>query len=83
MGSDDNLGQSKVDTALSFLRAHRIDPARAVFIGDTTHDFETAEALGCDCLFVARGHNSRARLENTGCEVFDSLAAVCERLVNA
>lgn len=81
LGSGDNLGQSKVETALCFLREHGMDPARAAFIGDTTHDFETAEALGCDCFFVARGHNSRARLLATGCPVYDSLSELCERLV--
>ena len=81
LGSGDNLGQSKVETALSFLREHGLDPARAAFIGDTTHDYETAAALGCDCFFVARGHNSRARLLATGCPVYDSLSALCKRLV--
>ena len=83
LGSSDNLGQSKVDTALSFLRAHALDPARTAFIGDTTHDYETAAALGCDCFFVSRGHNSRARLLDTGCPVYDSLSDLCERLVTA
>ena len=83
LGSSDNLGQSKVDTALSFLRAHALDPARTAFIGDTTHDYETAAALGCDCFFVSRGHNSRARLLDMGCPVYDSLSDLCERLVTA
>ena len=83
LGSDDWLGQSKVETALSFLREHGLDPTRAAFIGDTTHDFETAEALGCDCFFIARGHNSRARLLATGCPVYDSILELCERLVTA
>ena len=81
LGSSDNLGQSKVETALGFLRGHGLDPARALFIGDTTHDHETAEALGCDCVFVSRGHNSRARLLATGCPVYASLSELCERLV--
>ena len=83
LGSSDYLGQSKVENARAFLRGHGLDPACAAFIGDTTHDFETAEALGCDCFFVARGHNSRARLLSTGCPVYDSLGELCERLVTA
>ena len=32
-----------------------------------------AEAIGCDCVLVARGHNSRHRLEETGCRVYENL----------
>lgn len=83
LGSGDNLGQSKVETAIGFLHEHGLDPVRTAFIGDTTHDKETADALGCDCFFVARGHNSRERLLATGRPVYDSLSVLCERLVTA
>ena len=76
LGSENNLGKSKVAVALDWLRRHGADPRRTLFVGDTTHDFETAEAIGCDCALVARGHNSRARLVATGCPVFDDLRGV-------
>ena len=76
LGSENNLGKSKVAVALDWLQRHGADPKRTLFVGDTTHDFETAEAIGCDCALVARGHNSRARLEATGCPVFDDLRGV-------
>ncbi len=47
-----------------------------MFIGDTVHDFEVAQAMGVQCVLVANGHNSRSRLEATGVPVFDSLAEV-------
>ena len=76
LGSENNLGKSKVAVALDWLQTHGADPKRTLFVGDTTHDFETAEAIGCDCALVARGHNSRTRLEATGCPVFDDLRGV-------
>lgn len=76
LGSENNLGKSKVAVALDWLQRHGADPKRTLFVGDTTHDFETAEAIGCACALVARGHNSRARLEATGCPVFDDLRGV-------
>ncbi len=76
LGSENNLGKSKVAVALDWLQRHGADPKRTLFVGDTTHDFETAAAIGCACALVARGHNSRARLEATGCSVFGDLRGV-------
>jgi glycerate kinase len=76
LGSENNLGKSKVAVARDWLANRKVDPRRTLFVGDTTHDFETAQAIGCDCILVSRGHNSRARLETTGCPVCDDLRGV-------
>ena len=52
------------------------DPAGAVLIGDTDHDWETAKALGCRCVLTAGGHQSRQALEALGVPVLDDLFAV-------
>lgn len=80
LGTNSNLGLSKVQSALNWFEKNGVDAKDVVFIGDTTHDHETATAIGCDCLLVARGHNSKKRLADTGCEVFDSLEQVLCRL---
>ena len=81
LGSENNLGKSKVSVALDWMKQNSVDPQRLAFIGDTTHDFETARAIGCECFFVCRGHNSKQRLMETGCEVFNNLSEVYERLM--
>lgn len=83
LGSENNLGKSKIHVALDWLNGSGIDPHRIAFVGDTIHDRETADALGCDCFFVSRGHNARHRLEEAGCPVFDSIQDLTERLVTA
>ena len=80
LGNKNNLGKSKVQVAVDWMKENGVDPKKVAFIGDTIHDFETAKAIGCDCFFVANGHNSKGRLLKTGCEVFDSLTEVSERL---
>lgn len=74
LGVSDVLGSSKIDRARGWIREREIDPSEVLFIGDTEHDYDTAKAIGCDCVLVARGHNSRKRLEKTGCRVYDDLA---------
>ncbi|MCM1365489.1 MAG: HAD family hydrolase [Faecalibacterium sp.] len=82
LGTESNLGISKVKSALNWFDANGVDAKEVVFIGDTTHDCETANAIGCDCLLVARGHNSKHRLAETGCKVLDNLEEVRETISN-
>ncbi|MCM1544987.1 MAG: HAD family hydrolase [Ruminococcus sp.] len=81
LGTDNNLGVSKVKSALAWFNENGVDAKEVVFIGDTTHDCETAKAIGCDCLLVSRGHNSKRRLIETGCEVLPSLDEVLKKLI--
>lgn len=71
-GTDSIHAYGKQELARAWRAAH--PGVRAVLIGDTTHDAETARIVGADCILVAAGHQSRARLEATGALVVPSLA---------
>lgn len=71
VGQDDTRAHGKLAAALEWSKKVKLDGA--LFIGDSIHDAEVANALGVDCVLLASGHQSRARLEETGCRVFDSL----------
>lgn len=73
LGAGNVLGSSKIETAKKWMQDRHFNPEEVLFVGDTLHDLETARAIGCDCALVARGHNSRERLVETGCRVYDSL----------
>ncbi len=73
VGLNDIYASGKVENGKKYIAAKLVDPAEALFIGDTVHDFEVAEAMGVRCALVACGHNSRRRLEACGVPVFDSL----------
>jgi phosphoglycolate phosphatase len=64
---------SKVDIAKNFLKNHHVDPRQSVFLGDTLHDAEVAEAIGCDCILIARGHQPRETLLHANVPVFEDL----------
>lgn len=72
-GLDDHYAHSKVDLGRELLASVGGRPAAAVMIGDTMHDFETAQELGISCILVAHGHNARHRLEQAGVPVIDAL----------
>ncbi len=76
IGLNDHYANSKVDFAVGFIKKNNICPERAILIGDTTHDFEVAEALGCKCLLIASGHQAYDRLSLTGAPVKKSLKSI-------
>ncbi len=51
-----------------------------LMIGDTIHDAEVAKAIGADCILIARGHQSRKTLEETGCPVYETLDEAIEKM---
>ena len=64
LGADNTLAESKIERAKAFFNSKDINRNEAVFIGDTLHDLETANALGIDCVLVAFGHQGRKLLNN-------------------
>ncbi len=72
---------SKVDLAKCFLQDHGVDPKKAIFLGDTLHDAEVAQAIGCACLLIEGGHQSRPTLLEAGVPVFENLQAAKEYIL--
>ena len=72
-GLDDQFAHGKLDLGRRLADQLGPDKTGIVLIGDTTHDFEVATAMGIECTLVPSGHQSRARLEACGTRVLDSL----------
>ena len=75
LGNDDILGHSKVERAKSYIEQCGIDPKDALFVGDTDHDVEVANAVGCRCVLLEGGHQSRSVLLRCGVPVYASAEA--------
>lgn len=76
IGLNDIYAAGKVENGLHYIAGLGTAPEEVLFIGDTVHDYEVAEAMGVQSVLVACGHNSRTRLEACGVPVFDSLRQV-------
>lgn len=76
IGGSNNLANGKADYAVEFLRESGVDPARAMFVGDTDHDFEIATSIGCGSAILVAGHQSRSHLETLGAKLIESLCEV-------
>lgn len=80
VGTDDNFAVSKVELAENWIKENNINPDDVVFIGDTVHDFEVAQAVDCSCILVADGHQSCEKLNTTGAIVVKKLGEVISYL---
>jgi len=64
---------SKVEIGKKWLQESGFDKNQVLMIGDTLHDFETAREIGCDCLLISKGHQSKERILRPGAPVIESL----------
>lgn len=76
LGMSDIYARSKVELAERWIKEKGVKPSEVLFIGDTTHDKEVADSIGCRCILISSGHNSKERLLFTGCDVFESISDV-------
>lgn len=80
LGIDNIYAASKSVMALEYVRQSKISAGDILFIGDTTHDYEVAQDLGCRCILIADGHQSEQRLRSTGAEVIPTLMGLHDLL---
>lgn len=73
LGTENVYGGGKIEMAKRWIAETGTDLSNAVFIGDTDHDFETAQALRCKCILFAGGHMSKQKLEKLGAPVIDCI----------
>ncbi len=78
LGTGDIYAKSKVAIAKRWMAEKGAEGKEVLFIGDTTHDFEVAESIGCDCVLIARGHNPLSALEATGATVLENISQVID-----
>lgn len=72
-GLDNHYAASKVENGHRLISDWNLNARELVLIGDTVHDFEVATGLGCRCVLIANGHQSKEVLQNTGVLVIDQL----------
>jgi phosphoglycolate phosphatase len=70
LGKSDVYAYSKAELAAKWRDEHVSE--RVLYVGDTTHDAESAMIIGCECLLLDGGHESRETLLKSGVEVISS-----------
>lgn len=73
-GLDNHYAASKTENGHRLISQLQLDSRELVLYGDTVHDFEVAVELGCPCILIANGHQSKEVLQATGARVVDCLS---------
>ncbi len=76
LGLDNHYAESKVDRGKKWIAELNLRPKEVLLIGDTAHDYDVSEHMGCDCLLIANGHYSYKRLVKPGVDVVRSLKEI-------
>ena len=74
LGVSDYYAVSKVDNGRRLIAELAHLPAEVVLIGDTTHDFDVAQAMGIASILIPCGHHPREKLARCNTPIVDSLA---------
>ena len=80
-GLDHLHATSKVALGVELMHTLGTPASETLFVGDTLHDLETAEAMGCQCLLFVNGHQTRARLTAKGVRLINSLSEVLDAVL--
>ncbi|MDX9691366.1 MAG: HAD hydrolase-like protein [Acholeplasmataceae bacterium] len=64
LGTKNIYAKTKLDVAKQFIQTHTIDPKDIIMIGDTLHDAEIADELGCKIIIYTKGHQHQSRFSN-------------------
>jgi phosphoglycolate phosphatase len=79
-GINDHFADSKTIQAQMLIKKMNVDPDQTTIIGDTIHDYEVAQEIGCGVLLIANGHQSADRLKKLDCQVINNLSEVKKQL---
>ncbi|MBQ7714746.1 MAG: HAD family hydrolase [Clostridia bacterium] len=77
IGQGDAYAHGKIESAKEWSAGKKY---KALFIGDSVHDCECADAIGADCVLFSGGHDSRQHLEDSNRPVIDSIPEILSHL---
>ena len=72
-GLSNLFATSKVGIGRALLADIHLPADQVLLIGDTLHDHEVAQELGCKCLLVNGGHQAEHRLAGCACDIVSDL----------
>lgn len=81
LGTQNIVMESKTIRGKRYMKEHKFAPEQTLYIGDTVHDFDTAFALGVDCVLFSGGQQSPKLLQQCGVPVFDSFAEIKNQII--
>ena len=76
LGQDNHYAYGKIETGKTLINKLGIAPNNILFIGDTEHDLDVANAIGTHCALLSWGHTSAERLDKREVNVFNTISGL-------
>ncbi len=79
LGASNIVMESKLERGKAYMKEHGFEPDSTLYIGDTVYDYDTAVALGVDCILMTCGQQSPELLRKCNtivCDSFEQLKTI-------
>ncbi len=73
VGLNNHYAHSKVANGIQWMSELGLPAEDVLFVGDTEHDYEVAEAIGVDCVLIPGGHQTRKVISQTSARIVDRI----------
>jgi len=73
VGIADHYAGGKIEQGLQWIARCGLDKNRVLMIGDTTHDYDVAAAMGVACCLIPSGNHTAEKLKRCGVPVLANL----------
>ena len=80
LGTDNIKAEGKIQLGQKFFSESPLEADQILFVGDTLHDLEVGNQIGCRTLLYSKGHNSKFLISNNNANVIDDLMEIVEYL---
>jgi phosphoglycolate phosphatase len=82
IGSDNIYAGSKLHLGLKLIEMLDVGKNEILFVGDTIHDYDVANAMGVNSVLIANGHQAKHKLRSNGAFVLDTMKDLSKYLFN-
>jgi len=79
-GTDNIKAEGKIELGKKFITDSNLRPDEILLVGDTIHDLQVANEIGCSVLFFSQGHNSNNQLSGYSVHIINDLMEVAQYL---
>ena len=73
----------KIEQGRKWIAQQEWTAEAVVLVGDTLHDLEVAQAIGCDCILLTHGHHCPTRLAKSGAPLVHNLKELIDTITSA
>ena len=80
LGTDNIKAEGKIELGKRFITDSDLQPEEILLVGDTIHDLQVANEIGCSALLFCQGHNSVNQLSEFPVQIINDLREVAQYL---